>query len=138
LRKTPNTLEVLRIRTFEKEYMVDEIAKKYGHTVLRLPPYFCIFNPIELIGGQLKKRIRRNNVFPKFDRKFVELIRSEMSKITADDWKKKIEKVMEYENYYNGLHEAVTRNGSEQFIIAVNNEESDSDEEYNNEYSDTC
>jgi hypothetical protein len=37
---------------------------------------------IELIWGQLKKRIRRNNIFPIFDKKVVELIRSEVSKIT--------------------------------------------------------
>jgi transposase len=48
-------LEVLRTKSFEKHYVVDQLAQKYGHAVLRLPPYFCILNPIELIWGQLKK-----------------------------------------------------------------------------------
>jgi hypothetical protein len=48
-------LEVLRTKSFEKHDVVDQLAQKYGHTVLRLPPYFCILNPIELIWGQLKK-----------------------------------------------------------------------------------
>lgn len=30
-------------------YMIDELAKDAGHTVIRLPPYHCHFNPIELI-----------------------------------------------------------------------------------------
>jgi transposase len=51
-------LEILHTRTFEKEFVVDMIAQKYYHTVVRLPPYFCIFNPIELMWAQLKKRIR--------------------------------------------------------------------------------
>jgi hypothetical protein len=74
---------------------------------------------IELIWGQLKKRIRRNNIFPIFDKKVVELIRSEVSKITREDWKNKIEKVIQYENYYLSLQESVTRNGSEQFVITI-------------------
>ena len=28
-------------------YVIDEMAKEHGHTVLRLPPYHCILNPIE-------------------------------------------------------------------------------------------
>lgn len=48
-------LEVLRTKTFEKKYVIENIARQYGHSVLRLPPYFCVFNPIELIWGQLKK-----------------------------------------------------------------------------------
>jgi hypothetical protein len=34
-----------------KKYVADSLAAKYGHKVLRLPPYHCIFNPIELIWG---------------------------------------------------------------------------------------
>lgn len=129
-------LEVLRTKKFEKIYAVDEMAKKHGHTVLRLPPYFCIFNPIELIWGQLKKRIRRKNSFPKFDNKVVDLIREECSKIGSEDWRKKIEKVSEYENYYRSLHDTVTKNGSEQFIITVG-ENSDSDCEFGDD-SELC
>lgn len=50
-------LEVLKTKTFNKPYVIDEIAKAYGHTVLRLPPYFCTFNPIEIIWGKLNKML---------------------------------------------------------------------------------
>lgn len=35
-------------------YAVDKIAAEYGHEVLRLPPYHCHFNPIELVWGVAK------------------------------------------------------------------------------------
>lgn len=40
-------------------YKVDEIAAKAGHTVLRLPPYHCELNPIELILAQIKGTVAR-------------------------------------------------------------------------------
>lgn len=33
----------------EPIYEVDQILKEHGHEVLRLPPYHCDLNPIELI-----------------------------------------------------------------------------------------
>ena len=36
-------------RSHFEEYFVDELAKVHGHTVLRLPPYHCILNPIEML-----------------------------------------------------------------------------------------
>ena len=30
----------------EKSYEVDEMTRKSGHEVVRLPPYHCQFNPI--------------------------------------------------------------------------------------------
>jgi hypothetical protein len=36
-------------RPYFNKYAVDEMAKAHGHTVLRLPPYHCVFNPIELL-----------------------------------------------------------------------------------------
>lgn len=93
-------LEVLRTGDFKKQYHIDEQAKTRGLTVLRLPPYHCIFNPIELIWGQLKKKIRRRNVFPKFDSRVVELIRSELNNITPSYWRMCIQHVISVEKNY--------------------------------------
>ncbi|MVN25621.1 hypothetical protein GO639_10740 [Staphylococcus aureus] len=59
---------VLQTKTFEKVYAQESIAEMYGHTILRLPPYFCVFNPIDLVWGKLKQSINRKNNFPKFDK----------------------------------------------------------------------
>lgn len=42
-------------------YVVDELAAEDGKTVLRLPPYHCEFNPIELIWAQIKNEVASKN-----------------------------------------------------------------------------
>ena len=46
--------ELLQILKLHKprfcNYEIDNIAAAHGHTVIRLPPYHCHFNAIELIG----------------------------------------------------------------------------------------
>jgi hypothetical protein len=62
------------------------MAKTNGFEVLRLPPYFCIFNPIELIWGDLKRTIRKYNDRPESSPEVVELMRREVQKITPEKW----------------------------------------------------
>lgn len=38
----------------KKKYFLDEMAKSKGHTVIRLPPYHCQYNAIEMIWAQIK------------------------------------------------------------------------------------
>lgn len=42
-------------------YKIDELAKSHGHEIIRLPPYHCHFNCIEMIWAQLKGHVARNN-----------------------------------------------------------------------------
>ncbi|CAH2014823.1 unnamed protein product [Acanthoscelides obtectus] len=42
-------------------YVTDEMARQCGVTVLRLPPYHCELNPIELIWAQVKGYIACHN-----------------------------------------------------------------------------
>ena len=41
-------------------YIVDEMARKAGHEVVRLPVAHCTLNPIELAWVQVKDHIKRN------------------------------------------------------------------------------
>jgi hypothetical protein len=41
-------------------YKVDDLIKEHGHKVLRLPPYNCHFNPIELVWSQAKRYYNSN------------------------------------------------------------------------------
>ncbi|XP_076268624.1 uncharacterized protein LOC143201434 [Rhynchophorus ferrugineus] len=43
----------------EKRYTVDLMAEQYGDMVLRLPPYHCIFNPIESTAHVAKNYYNR-------------------------------------------------------------------------------
>lgn len=119
-------LEVLNTKQFKKQYVIENIAKKYGHDVLRLPPYFCIFNPIELIWGQLKQRIRRKNFEPKFDKKVIDLIKSEIDMINNEDWFSNISKVRVIEDEYRQIGRFLVNHGST-FIIDLD-DSTDEDE----------
>ena len=42
-------------------YRLEKIAYKYGHEIVRLPPYHCQLNPIELIWGIEKSYVASEN-----------------------------------------------------------------------------
>ena len=45
---------VIKGTNVSPKYAVDEMAKAAGHEVVRLPPYHCELNPIELAWLQVK------------------------------------------------------------------------------------
>lgn len=85
--------------------------------------------------SQLKMRVRRKNLFPKFDKKVVELIKEEFLNIKKEDWSKAIVKVIKYEEEYRKLGQ-ILFNGGERFVINLAEESDDgtdvfSDESFN-------
>ncbi|KAJ8971594.1 hypothetical protein NQ317_016323 [Molorchus minor] len=58
-------MQLLKIAQREKsrftKYVVEEMTKARDVTILRLPPYHCELNPIELIWAQIKTDVARNN-----------------------------------------------------------------------------
>ena len=42
-------------------YELDVLANEMGHEVIRLPPYHCQYNPIELLWAQIKKGVANRN-----------------------------------------------------------------------------
>lgn len=58
-------IELLNIARQHKsehvKHVVDEMARQYNVEVLRLPPYHCELNPIELIWAQVKGEVSRRN-----------------------------------------------------------------------------
>ncbi|XP_068085711.1 uncharacterized protein [Anabrus simplex] len=70
-------------------YVVDEVAKEQGHEVVRLPPYHCHFNPIELVWSDVKRYVRTNN--KSFTITEVErLFREGIALVDAASWRKKV------------------------------------------------
>jgi transposase len=45
---------------YEKK-IVNKLAAEYGVTILRLPPYHCELNLIELVWAQVKGHVARHN-----------------------------------------------------------------------------
>lgn len=61
LRK-PELLMLVKRHKPEPIYEIDQILGDHGHTVVRLPPYHCDLNPIELIWGIAKHKIASVNI----------------------------------------------------------------------------
>ncbi len=51
---------MLKKITPEPIYAIDEIAKSYGHNVLRIPPYHPELQPIETCWGVVKNHVGRS------------------------------------------------------------------------------
>jgi len=49
----------------EKKYKLDSVALQMGHEVVRLPPYHCQYNPIELIWAQVKGEVAKKTALSK-------------------------------------------------------------------------
>ncbi len=75
-----------RKRSIYHRYYIDELAKTKGIEIIRLPPYHCQFNPIELIWATLKPRAGKRNANFKMA-ELREIFEEEVQKITADEWK---------------------------------------------------
>lgn len=70
-----------------KRYELDEIALEMDHKVIRLPPYHCQYNPIELIWAKVKGEVaKNNNTFKMAD--VEKLAHAAMDAVTQEDWKK--------------------------------------------------
>ncbi|XP_043191568.1 uncharacterized protein LOC122391939 isoform X2 [Amphibalanus amphitrite] len=54
-------LELVRPLKQTREYVLDKVAQEAGHEVLRLPPYHCDLNPIEMVWANMKTHVRQFN-----------------------------------------------------------------------------
>ncbi|KAM7294381.1 uncharacterized protein ISCGN_023887 [Ixodes scapularis] len=78
------------------KYCVDTAAETAGCTVVRLPPYHCEFNPIELIWAQIKNGVAaRNTTFKIVD--VGRLLNEEVDKVTTDNWINAVRHVIDIE-----------------------------------------
>lgn len=79
-------LKVKQVKTLYQKYVIDEMAKEKGVIILRLPPYHCELNPIELIWADTKGYVARHNTTFKFaDAK--NLFNDALNQITPEKWK---------------------------------------------------
>lgn len=92
-------LKIVKDLNPPKLYYVDELAKSNGHIVLRLPPYYCEFNPIEMIWSQIKQFVRRNNHNPRLSSTVVGLIRRS-EEVVEKHWRNCVRHVLGIENKY--------------------------------------
>jgi len=85
------------MRPQRKSYVIDNLAKDNGHTVLRLPPYHCEFNPIALAWAMVKGYVKQNNTTFKID-DVHKLLNTAIERVTPQNWKNFIKHVIEEED----------------------------------------
>ena len=112
-------------------YAIDEIAKAACHEVVRLPPYHCELNPIEMTWAQVKGYIRVHNT--KCTPTHVkELSIAEFAHIGSEEWEKLVQHVQNKVEDKFWEEDALQESYIEEFIIQVGA----SDEEDSNSDSD--
>lgn len=79
-----------------KKFVIDEMAREHGHFVLRLPPYHCVLNPIEMIWSQVKGYVARNNHTFKMN-EVSKLLQEGVVSVTAVNWKNCVNHVIQEE-----------------------------------------
>lgn len=76
-------------------YVIDEIALEHGHRVIRLPPYHCEYNAIELVWAQIKGYAARHNTEPPFTtKKMLKLLEEACEHVTKGDWEKVVNRTV--------------------------------------------
>ena len=119
---------LIKMSSFTPKYAVDEMAKVAGHEVVRLPPYHCELNPIELALSQVKRFIKENNQL--FTLTAVkELTYRGFDQVGPANWKKLVEHVQRaFEDKYwrdDDLQEEYI----DEFIIGVGGSDDESSSE---------
>ena len=93
----PVLLELIKMANIQKKFAINSIAFENEHLVLRLPPYHCWLNAIELVWHQLKSKVRRQNVYVDLPEKVLQLIKQSCDEITGEHWSNYVEHVMNEE-----------------------------------------
>lgn len=129
----PQLYELIKRHKPAPEYEIDNLLKNHGHTILRLPPYHCDLNPIEMIWSSMKRHVADHNI-GKSDSEMPQLISNGFNAISAEEWQKHCGHVKKIENEY------IDKDGylDEPFIITLNNDsESESSDSEDDETGDS-
>uniref|UniRef100_A0A914WU40 Tc1-like transposase DDE domain-containing protein n=1 Tax=Plectus sambesii TaxID=2011161 RepID=A0A914WU40_9BILA len=77
--------EIIRpLRHVHKKDAFEALARQHGVLILRLPPYHCILNPIELLWAKVKGDLRKQNRIENKLFEVVNICRDVFSEITVN------------------------------------------------------
>ena len=127
----PVLLERVKLFQVEKEDFVHDLIRRHGHEVLRLQPYHCGLNAIELAWSKLKQTVRSENVFAEQPDKVMHLIKKVCDEISSDEWSKFVRHVEKEEEKFR-TRDHILDTEIEPLIIALADDD-DSDVEYREE-----
>ncbi|XP_068210920.1 uncharacterized protein Dlip2 [Palaemon carinicauda] len=123
-------LQLVSLNKYMQVYEIDEIAKKHGHLVIRIPPFHYSLNPMEFIWQEVKLSIRKaNHKCPQTLDKVGKIARDVTANITKKDWKRFISDSRYVEEDYRSKDLALER-ALESVVLSCDDLSSDSDVEY--------
>ncbi|XP_068081808.1 uncharacterized protein [Anabrus simplex] len=113
----------------EKIFRIDEMSRSHGHDVIRLPPYMCEFNAIELAWSKAKRIVRESNVTGDISMAKLEAVtRTAISSITKADWEGYCSHVRNSEEEY-WKNDGLMEDALEEFIISLDSDSNESSED---------
>lgn len=81
-------LQLAKANKKQKKYVVDEYLREHGHEVLRLAPYHCEFNAIELIWAKAKTYYNKNiGRKGNGDQQVLDMWEKALNSVTTEVWK---------------------------------------------------
>ena len=121
-------LALIRLSNPKPKYVIDEMAKASGHEVVRLPPYHCELNPIELCWSQVKGHIKEHN--SKFTLSAVrDLTYEGFKRVGPEQWQKNITHVREKVEDHFWIADNLQEDHVDEFVIHVGGESDTSSDE---------
>lgn len=88
-----------KLKKIYNKYVIDEFTKDNNKLVLRLPPYHCELNPIELAWASVKSYGRtHNNTFKLQD--VFELLKKGVEYVTPEMWTNFVRHIKEEEDKF--------------------------------------
>lgn len=111
------------VSSSDTNFVVDKIASDHNHKVVRLPPYHCQYNPIELIWAQVKGYVANRNTFKIADLK--PLIQESLQHVTKENWTNAVRHAEKLQSD-DAARDIVTDNFIDSFIITPTSSDEDS------------
>ena len=113
-------LEIVhRYKPQYNKYIIDEMANNDNKTVLRIPPYHCELNAIELVWAQIKGYVgARNRSYKLKDVKT--LLEEAITKVTPDEWNKCVRHVIEKVENVMWKLDNIMEEREERIVISLN------------------
>ena len=123
---------VKRHKPREKKYIIDGIAREHGHEIVRLPPYHCDLNPIELIWANIKSYVARKNTTWKM-KDVQNLCKEAGEQVTPANWRDAIQSTTKVEDYYWRTDGILEERVGELIISIGDSDSEDSEQESNSD-----
>ena len=107
---------VKNVTSSEKNYVVDRIASKAGHRVVRLPLFHCQYNALEFVWTQVKAYIAKKHVFD--ITKLTSCLYKALNKVTPQNWANAVKRA-DLKRETDSMTDIAVENFFESFISNV-------------------